>query len=337
MTDERALLRQTAAEMIAAHCAPHDMALDVTWQPALWADLEETGFSSIGIAEEHGGAGGDLASAADVLRELSKATAAVPFAESALLAGPLIAAAGIPLPPGPLALATVSAADELEVAAVPWAELASALVVVLPGEHRSQIAVVESGGWRVRPGRNLADEPRDDVALAGAPSEWHEIALGRGDLGRRRALVRAIAISGALEGALESSVRYAREREQFGRPISAFQSIQEMLAALAGETLSVRAAVEAAVSLHDGPSGAYAVAAAKTRAGEAAGLACQLAHQIHGAIGFTDEHILGRITRRLWAWRDEDGNEREWARRLGELAQVDDAALWPVVVAATAG
>ena len=102
MTEERTLLRQTAAEMIHAHCAPHEMPLDVTWQPALWADLEATGFSSIGIPEDRGGAGGDLASAADVLRELSKATASVPFAESTLLAKWILALGDAAVPAGPV-------------------------------------------------------------------------------------------------------------------------------------------------------------------------------------------------------------------------------------------
>jgi alkylation response protein AidB-like acyl-CoA dehydrogenase len=62
------------------------------------------------------------------------------------------------------------------------------------------------------------------------------------------------------------------------------------------------------------------VAAAKVRAGEAASVGARIAHQLHGAIGFTQEHQLHRFTTRLWSWRDEFGGERDWAIRLGQIA-----------------
>jgi acyl-CoA dehydrogenase len=83
------------------------------------------------------------------------------------------------------------------------------------------------------------------------------------------------------------------------------------------------------------PSSALAVAAAKIRAGEAAGKVAEIAHQVHGAIGFTHEHSLHRLTRRLWSWRDEFGTESHWSRELGRAvmaAGVD--ALWPMITAA---
>jgi alkylation response protein AidB-like acyl-CoA dehydrogenase len=61
------------------------------------------------------------------------------------------------------------------------------------------------------------------------------------------------------------------------------------------------------------------IAAAKIRAGQSAGKAAELAHQLHGAIGFTDEHELHLYTRRLWSWRDEYGSESYWSTRLGEI------------------
>jgi acyl-CoA dehydrogenase len=110
-----------------------------------------------------------------------------------------------------------------------------------------------------------------------------------------------------------------------------------MLAELAGETLSVRAATDAAVAMVGTSGEAFAIAAAKCRASEAVGRSCRIAHQIHGALGFTDEHVLGRLTRRLWSWRDEAGNEREWSDELGRLAAASGRPLWPAITAATAG
>jgi acyl-CoA dehydrogenase len=75
-------------------------------------------------------------------------------------------------------------------------------------------------------------------------------------------------------------------------------------------------------------------ASAKIRVGEAAGEGAAIAHQVLGAIGFTQEHVLHRYTRRLWAWRDDFGNESQWAVRLGELVAANGAdALWPMLAA----
>jgi len=73
-------------------------------------------------------------------------------------------------------------------------------------------------------------------------------------------------------------------------------------------------------------------AAAKIRCAEAAAEASAIAHQIHGAIGFTREHILHRFTLRMLGWRDDFGNESHWAAALGSRVAADGAAeLWPLL------
>ncbi len=74
------------------------------------------------------------------------------------------------------------------------------------------------------------------------------------------------------------------------------------------------------------------MAAAKARTGEAAGVVARIAHQVHGAIGFTREHDLRLATTRLWAWREEDGSDAEWNAEVGAavLAAGPDA-LWPLI------
>ena len=59
------------------------------------------------------------------------------------------------------------------------------------------------------------------------------------------------------------------------------------------------------------------IAAAKLRANQAIGSATAIAHQVHGAIGFTREYALRGATQRLWSWRSEFGNDRYWSDRLG--------------------
>ena len=77
---------------------------------------------------------------------------------------------------------------------------------------------------------------------------------------------------------------------------------------------------------------ALAAAVAKARCGEAAGQVAAVCHQIHGAMGFTQEHPLHFFTRRLWSWRDEFGGEAFWQRRIGALAcAAGGDALWATI------
>src|SRR5690606_19682029 len=115
-----------------------------------------------------------------------------------------------------------------------------------------------------------------------------------------------------------------------------FQAVQHMLATMAGHVATARAAADQAVEAEradaPGPS-ALRVAIAKSRTGEAAGRGAEIVHQVLGAIGFTREHSLHYQTRRLWAWRDEFGNETWWQQRLGrEVAKLGADALWPTIV-----
>ena len=149
------------------------------------------------------------------------------------------------------------------------------------------------------------------------------------------AVARSIAMVGALESLLEQSVQYANDRVQFGRPIGKNQAIQQPLAVLAGDTAAARMA--ARVAAQDAPSAhaahtdaatrammaghaAFSAAVAKIRVGEAATRATSIAHQTHGAIGFTQDHALHFATRRLWAWREAHGSDAWWAGRLGRAA-----------------
>jgi acyl-CoA dehydrogenase len=86
---------------------------------------------------------------------------------------------------------------------------------------------------------------------------------------------------------------------------------------------------DAAVDALGGERFEFEVAAAKARVGEAAGVCAESAHQIHGAMGFTHEHQLHHFTRRVWAWREEFGNEVFWRRRLGgHIAGLGADAVW---------
>ncbi len=124
-------------------------------------------------------------------------------------------------------------------------------------------------------------------------------------------------------------MKYVSERKQFGRPIGSFQVIQHQLALLAGHTAAAGIAAANAFRAADRGDAAFEIAVAKVRTGEAAGLGAGIAHQCHGAIGFTYEHSLHFVTRRLWSWRAEFGSESHWADAIGRrVAESGADALW---------
>lgn len=153
------------------------------------------------------------------------------------------------------------------------------------------------------------------------------------------AAVRAQQIAGALDRILELSVLYSQQRVAFEKPISKFQAIQHSLARLGGEVAAAASAAASAADTiantgFDDDAALLEVAAAKIRCSEAVEVGTGIAHQVHGAIGFTYEHGLHFATRRLWSWRAEFGSGAEWADWLGRetLARGADE-LWPFVTA----
>lgn len=140
--------------------------------------------------------------------------------------------------------------------------------------------------------------------------------------------------AGALGAALRLAIDHVNAREQFGRPLSKFQSVQQALAQLACEVAAVDAAAFALADRLDRVDGAielarFEVAAAKLRTNRAIGAGTAIAHQMHGAIGFTADYPLHRYTRALMQWRSEGGNDAYWANDLGRQAiSAGGAGLW---------
>ena len=192
---------------------------------------------------------------------------------------------------------------------VPWGRRAdTVLAIASDGLH-------EIKAQQCQAGHNMAGEAMDRIG--GESIAVHETAE---DPLAMLALARVVQMAGGLERVLELSLRYATERTQFGRPISGFQAVQHNLAVMAAETAAaIRSADAAADSLGtvDADRLPMEIAAAKARVGEACGVVAELAHQVHGAMGFTYEHELHHVTRRLWSWRDEFGGETYWQQQLG--------------------
>ena len=159
-------------------------------------------------------------------------------------------------------------------------------------------------------GAQLCPLPFTEQAVA----RWMGISADALPMEARAALVAA-QMAGAIERLLGLTIAHATARQQFGRPLSAFQAVQQQLAQLAEEVAAARLAAHIGLQ---GPAFTLPRSAtAKIRCNEAAALATAIAHQLHGAIGATAEYDLQLFTRALWRWQLEAGTTAHWAQALG--------------------
>jgi acyl-CoA dehydrogenase len=347
MTDS--IIVDTATRIFADLCEPGTVnaAEEGKWPQALWDALEASGLTLTWVPDTLGGAGAEVIDGFQVLRVAGRFAAPVPLAET-LLAGWLLAQAKIAAPTGPMTLAPVYEDGHIELAErtlrgrarhIPFARNARHIVVLAYEAGTPSVALVATEGLAISQGTSLAGEPRDTVSFDGATAiaVAPVAALDTQRLVQLGAAARAQQMAGALEHILEQSVQYSLDRVQFGRPIAKFQAVQHNLASLAGEVAAAGAAADAAAEAIAGNGLGSAlvtaeIAIAKLRVGEAAGTGAAIAHQVHGAMGFTYEHSLHHATRRLWAWREEFGNETHWATELGHMVALRGAdELWPFI------
>lgn len=340
MSDELALIEETVEQILEQ--AFTDGADVVT----LWTQLEELELTRPGIQESLGGSGGGWEEAAAIVRLTGHSAAPAPVGDSALVAGWMLEQAEMQVPAGILA-PVVHGDLELRrdgeqwvidgtASGVPYGRHAAFFVAAVGG----RIVCVPSGhADPVVPDENLAGEPRDVVTFSHAViddagvSAADQAPVGA-SLRERGAFVRSLELAGALERVLVLTMQHVRDRVQFGRNIGKFQAIQQELATLAGDVIAARGAVDLML---EAPS-AFTIGCAKTRTSDACGRVAQIAHQLHGAIGYTEEHRLHYFTRRLWAWRDEYGSEREWAQAVGELVMAATPdGVWEVLAGTNDG
>lgn len=329
-------------------------AADDSWKERLWAGIEETGLNVAALAEERGGAGIGIGQSLGLLRIAGNMALSVPLAET-ILSGWMLGAAGLDMPAGRIAFAPASFCDEIalgadgtlsgRIARLPFASECAHAALLTKGPDGLAVALVALNGADIEARQNLAGDPADRVTLSRLPVLAHapapdgftaQTALSMG------AAARAMQIAGALERMLSLTATYVTERRAFERTISKFQAVQHSVAQLAGEAaVALSAAASAAEALEsllgqergfDDAELVLEIASAKIRAAGAARKGAAIAHQLHGAIGVTREHILHRLTLRALAWRDDYGNESEWSLLLGRLVCRRGAGeLWPLL------
>jgi acyl-CoA dehydrogenase len=256
------LVAETARRIFSDLCDPQvvNRAADDGWMAPPWSALEEAGLPLAWVPEALGGSGAGLAEGFAVLREAGRCAVPLPVAET-LLAGWLLAQAGIAPPSGRMACGPAREGDRVVLAgngtlsgrlrAVPFGRGAGHLAVLAERETGAHaVVLVNAADAPIADGANLAGDPLNAVRLdAVRPVAAGDApGLDTGTLLLMGAAARAMQMAGALEAILDLSVAYANERVAFGRPIGKFQAVQQSLARLAGE---VAAAIAAAGSAAD--------------------------------------------------------------------------------------
>jgi alkylation response protein AidB-like acyl-CoA dehydrogenase len=334
-----------------------------------WAALADAGWFSIRVPETRDGLGLGVAELCAVAEELSRGLAPEPFVAGSLAIS--IVAAGdnqdlvtteLPdLMAGTkrVALAWQEAPNVLDPTHIAiHAKPADGGVVLsgrktlIPGAAEADAFLVTalSGGaltvwWidRNQPGVALdLHATIDGVALGDlildnvhAPAS---VGLFRGDAGaiirnqlEEGRLAAAAALFGLLQQALSITTDYARTREQFGKPIGSFQSIQHRLVDMWMQQEVTRNVLAHAIgvftSTDDPAARASAASAAKAQASRAAMIVTRQSIQIHGGVGYADEHDIGLFLKRaivLSGWLGSASLHRRRYADENPIAAIED-------------
>lgn len=311
------------------------------WSDDLWWQLHDSGFTSIGrdaALEDH----------AALAKAVGRHAVPLPVVEVGL-ARWVADHAGLDLPEDVVVVcAGLNPDDRIQgrlldsgdlvltghARRVPWARNAGLVVTAVEIGDVTRWVVVPRDRLALAGSVNFASEPRDDLEFEAVEVSADSIgaeAPRTKDVYARGALMRVASAIGAMEFVLDASLMYAEQRHQFGRPISSFQTVQHHLVQIAEAVASVGAAADAAVHCPPGQR-LMMVAAAKVMLGEQSATLARLAHQVHGAIGATEEHPIQPRTRRLWSWQDEFGTATDWMVELADqLVFPESPGAWPVM------
>lgn len=280
-----------------------------------WRELAELGLFSLRVAEQQGGLGLALGDAVLAFEELGRA--AVP--------GPLVA---------------THLASELFPAAAAGEQVVGLVEDLGEGpcfvEHLASLDVLlilrPDGVYEVDPATvvgTLAPRPTDawtPVTEVGSLPTGQLVSGADAALAARwrsdGAILTAAMLVGLATSAVELATAYAKQREQFGKPIGMFQAVKHLLADSFARAEVARAAVHSAAVLRDQPEVAdptRAMRGAKILAGEAAVLNGKTGIQVHGGMGFTWEVDAHIFLKRAWVLDTHFGSVDEHCAALAEL------------------
>ncbi|WP_327389868.1 acyl-CoA dehydrogenase [Streptomyces microflavus] len=316
-------------------------------RPAHWEALAGQGLTGIHLPEEYGGGGGGLLDLAVVLEEAAHASLPGPFLATALVGAVVRRAAGpgtgdlirglasgdrtaaLALTPGTLTATPAPGGHRLDGTAPPVlsAEAADLLLLPAAAPDGERWFLVDAGaeGLTVRPHRSVdPTRPTAEVrAEAVHVPDQRVLPLDPALVRDLAAVLLAADACGTAARSLDTAVAHAAVREQFGRPIGAFQAVKHLCADMLVRLEQARALTwDAARAADERPEvrGLTAALAAAT-APEAAYSCAKDAIQILGGIGFTWEHDAHLQLRRAVLARQLLGTADTHLLRAARLAE----------------
>lgn len=340
LSDDQREIKRTARELLAKRAGPDQVrAVAESGEPdaALAAELAELGWPGIAISEEHGGLGLGSVEVAVLLEELGYAVAGAPLLATASAAFVLAAAGSdeqraewLPRIAAGQATAALGIARDGVAELVPDAAGADVIVLVeesgraLPGhsgpatktegtavagepDARADAASVAAGTATLLTAADAMVEPtptidptRTYARVTAAPGAGDPLPGDPAPGLQRAAVAVAAELTGICQRALDETVAYVGEREQFGRPIGSFQAVAHRCAEMLLATESARSAAYGGAWAADAdPAGLpFAAALAKSVASAAALEVTASAIQAHGGVGFTWEADLHWLYKR---------------------------------------
>ncbi len=306
-TPEQDALREQARAFLSTQSSP------------TWHELAELGWTGVSVAPELGGSGLGFVEEGILFEEAGRA----------LLHAPLYSTVALVLP-----VLDDDLRAEVARGDASWTLARGDLVPDLDSAER--VAIIDGDGIYELEGCDREILETVDVTRPLGVVSGGTCGRRLGDASclpeiRRRSLVAlALDACGAGRRALEYAVEHASTREQFGRPIGAYQAVSHALATSYAELeLARSAALWAAwcVAAED-PQAEIAAVMAKAMSVEAAVTACERSMQVHGGIGFTWEHVLHRLYKRalgVQAWEASAAELRsEVAAYLLDRQTLDD-------------
>mgnify|MGYP003665958413 CR=1 FL=1 len=269
----------------------------------LMGEMIESGFTRVLASEADGGLDGTLADAACVAWRCGWHAAPVPIVEMLLLAH---------LDP------------QADAAQVTVAHGSPAIAPLMQGTQSIKTGSEARNADTAKHFTSIADAQWS--VLEGTDANHDEATQIMG------ALLTTAAMTGAMARIIDIMVDHVETRTQFGRPLKKFQAIQHQMAEAVSELTITEAALASALEAHDTSDNRVLLwASAKAQAGVAATRGAATAHQMAGAIGFTDEHALHHFTKKLWHWRDTWGRQADCEIAIGRAACAAPNGLWPYI------
>ncbi len=328
-TDDQKMLRDTVREVLQRECAPEVVRAAWEGRPerarAVWDTLAETGVIGMTASEEAGGMGMSELDLVLPLEEAGYAALPGPIVDTVAVGIPLLEAAGtdaqkerwLGLAVAGKARIVVSFGDQEIVAHVASADVlisqrggAAHCVPVAEASISTERSVDRARALgRVSFDADAQYQMREDVDTSAL------FVLAR----ERAALGTAAQLVGLSRRMLDMAVQYAKDREQFGKPIGAQQAIKHRLAnALIEQEFARPTVYRAGWSMATSARDAYIdVSLAKIYAGQAARFVAKEALQVHGAIGYTIECDLHMWMKRAWALSAVHGDAAYHRERVG--------------------